>query len=148
MEDEFGYALLIRTKPKVIPTPLGRRLLGPIKRIMAEVDNLEHQLGAPSGDSARQFIRVAGSAVGIAYLYGDYCHQFIVDHPNVDLSFTATETSEDAVQKVTAGEADIGFVPFGEHMNQLARLPLGTAEQILIVGANHKLANRTVVSIE
>jgi LysR family transcriptional regulator, low CO2-responsive transcriptional regulator len=148
MEEEFGCSLLLRTKPKVRPTPLGRTLLNPIKRILAEMEHLEHQLGLPPSESAGQPIRVAASALGIAYLYGDYCQQFILKHPNEDLSFTATETTEDAVRKVTAAEADIAFVPLSERMNQVATLPLGTAEQILIVGANHKLANQTLVSIE
>jgi DNA-binding transcriptional LysR family regulator len=127
LEDELGKKLLVRAKPKVYPTSFGHVLLTSIARIFGELKNVKEKFGLLPG-LERSSVRVAATNVGLCSIYGDLCERFIAEHPEVELTITSTETTEDAVVKVARRAAD--------------------AEQVFIVGNSHRLAKQRTVSLQ
>lgn len=148
LEAELGETLLIRARPKVYPSAAGHTALGSAERIFAEISGMK-QLFTP-GRPARLVgtLRVAASNLGIVYLYGHLCEEFIRRHPGVELILTATETPLDGVRQVLARTADLAFAPFPLDFPNLETVTLGTAEHVVIAARNHPLARSSAVSID
>ena len=146
LEQELGKALLVRAKPKVYPTPAGHVLLTSIARIFGELRTVKEKFGLLPGVE-RSSVRVAATnRLGSSYIYGDLCERFIADHPEVDFTITATETTEDAVVRVARRSVDFAFTTLPVDLPNLQSVHLGDSEQVLIVGKSHPLAKQRTVS--
>ena len=109
LEEELGEPLLVRARPKIYPTPAGQRLLLTAERIFAEVASIKEQFSQSHQSQSGGTLRVAGTNVAIAYVYGDLIEEFVVRHPSIEIVFHSTESTEDAVTRVLQRSADIGF---------------------------------------
>jgi DNA-binding transcriptional LysR family regulator len=147
LEDELGKKLLVRAKPKVYPTSFGHVLLTSIARIFGELKNVKEKFGLLPG-LERSSVRVAATNVGLCSIYGDLCERFIAEHPEVELTITSTETTEDAVVKVARRAADFAFTTLPIDLPNLESVHLGDAEQVFIVGNSHRLAKQRTVSLQ
>jgi DNA-binding transcriptional LysR family regulator len=145
LEQELGKALLVRAKPKVYPTPAGHVLLTSIARIFGELRTVKEKFGLLPGVE-RSSVRVAATNLGLSYIYGDLCERFIADHPDVDFTITATETTEDAVVRVARRSVDFAFTTLPVDLPNLQSVHLGDSEQVFIVGKSHPLAKQRKVS--
>jgi len=148
LEDELGQTLLIRGKPAVVPTATGHVVLQSAERILAEVKSIHDQFKSAAQGPATGTLRVAATNFGMAYLYGDLCEEFMARHAALEITFRATETPEEAAKRVEDGTADAAFIPFiGEHP-LLDLIPLGSTEDVFIVGRRHPLFNRRIVRLD
>jgi DNA-binding transcriptional LysR family regulator len=84
----------------------------------------------------------------MAYLYGDLCEEFMVRYPALEVAFRATETPEEAAKRVEEGTADAAFIPFIHDHPLLDLVPLGTTEDVFIVGHRHPLFKRRIVRLD
>lgn len=148
LEEELGETLLIRGKPRVVPSAAGLFVLASATSILAEVGVIrEHFQGAGQGP-VNGVLRIAATNLGMACLYGDLCEDFMARYPGMEVTFRATETPEEAARRVEEGAADVAFIPFfGQHPS-LELIVLGTTEDVFIVGRSHPLAKRRLVSLE
>jgi DNA-binding transcriptional LysR family regulator len=148
LEDELGESLLIRGKPKVLPTTAGQLVLTSGARIIAEIESLKSHFAAVRRGPLSGTLRVAATSLGMVYHYGDLCQEFIASHPGIELVFRASETPGEAARAVVDGAADVAFIPLiGEHP-QLEVIPLGRSEDVVIVGRQHPLFSETTVTVE
>jgi len=147
LEEELGETLLIRGKPRVVPSASGRAVLASAYAVLAEVDAIRNRFADEDPQSLAGEITVAATSVGMTYLYGDLCEGFMRRYPKVELVFRSAETAEEATRSVEKGAADVGFVPFVQEHPTLHRVPLGRAEDALIVGRSHPLFRRKVVCV-
>lgn len=148
LEDELGETLLIRGKPKVYASPAGQRVLLSAERILSEVSAIHQHFLAASTGPVSGTLRVAATNLGMAYLYGDLCEDFIAAHPGIELTFRATETPEEAARRVEDGIADVAFIPQLANHPLLDAVILGTTEDVFIVGHKHPLARRRTATLE
>lgn len=148
LEEELGEPLLVRARPKIYPTPAGQRLLLSAERIFAEVTSIKEQFSQSHHAQSGGTLRVAGTNVAIAYVYGDLFEEFVVRHPSIEIVFHSTESTEDAVTRVLQRSADIGFTVFPQFSPELIATTLVKAEQVFIVGRQHHLANRRTVTLK
>jgi DNA-binding transcriptional LysR family regulator len=148
LEEELGQRLLIRAKPRVYPTPAGHILLASANRMLAELAHVKEHFGLSPDGPPRGSVRVTATNVGLCYLYGDLCERFMARWPEVELTITATETTEDAVVKVSKRAADVAFTTLPIDLSNLESVELGRAEQVFIVGTNHSLAERPHLSLK
>jgi DNA-binding transcriptional LysR family regulator len=148
LEEELGEQLLVRARPRVYPTDAGRHLLMSAERIFGEIASIREQFEKSRSGAFRGSVRIAATHIAIAYLYGDLLEQFVTNHPEIEIIFHATETTENPVTRVLQRSADAGFIVLPQSHPQLEVLPMVKAEQVFIVGAKHKLAKRKSVSVE
>ena len=149
LEEELGETLLIR-KPAVVPTASGHAVLRSADRILAEVKAIHDQFQAAGQGPATGTLRIAATNLGMAYLYGDICQEFMARYPAFETAFRATETPEEAAKGVEEGTADAAFIPFIHDHPLLDLVPLGTTSvrNFSIVGRRHPLFKRRVVGLD
>jgi DNA-binding transcriptional LysR family regulator len=148
LESELGETLLIRGKPRVMPSEAGRMVLASAERILAEVGAIGEHFRAADKGPAKGTLRVAATNFGMVYLYGRLCEAFMTRHPGIEMAFRATETPEEAARRVEGGEADVAFIPFLSPHPLLETVALGTTEDVFIVGRSHPLARRRTVTLD
>jgi DNA-binding transcriptional LysR family regulator len=148
LEEELGQELLVRAKPKVYPTAAGLLLLESSHVILSEVAHVRANFGMASEPAPRPLVRIAATNVGLCYLYGSLCEGFLRDRPDVDLTIYATESIEDALQRVSRRFADIAFTTLPIEIPNIDVVELGSVENIFIVGPRHPLASRAAVEPE
>jgi DNA-binding transcriptional LysR family regulator len=147
LEREFSQPLLVRATSGVYPTTAGEVVLELARRIFAEVRTAREQLGLP-GETEREKLRVTGTNVGLTYIYGELCEQFMRTHTNIELEITAAEDTQMASTRVVRGEAEVAFTTLPVESKALDSVPIGRSEQVFIVGATHPLAKSKRVSLE
>lgn len=148
LEEELGELLLVRARPKTYPTPAGLRLLASVEKIFTEIKYIKEDFDKSPGTALTGTLRIAGSNIAIAYLYGDLIEEFVTSHRSVNLIFHATERTGEAVTRVLQRAADVGFGVFPQTNSNLHTIPMVSVEQVLVVSPQHPLARRRIVSLD
>ena len=149
LEEELGETLLIRGNRQVAPTAEGRIVLASAEQILAEVDAIKERFETSNGQTPAQGnLRIAASYFGMGWIYGDLCEEFMAQFPGLDITFRATETSEEAARRVEEGAADIALMAFTTEHPLLDATVLDTTEDVFIVGRSHPLYKRRTVGLE
>ena len=148
LEEELGETLLIRGKPKAVPSSAGRLVLASAERVIAEINALKEHFQVSSGRHVRGMLRIAATNLGMACLYGELCESFMARFPDIEVTFRATETPEEAARRVEEGAADAAFIPFIADHPLLDRVTLGTTEDVFIVGRSHPLFKRRTATLD
>jgi DNA-binding transcriptional LysR family regulator len=140
LEAECGTTLLVRSRPRVEPTPTGREVLASARRIQLEMDLLA-ELVVPQSAEPHGRIRAAATPIGLTYLYWPICEQFLKAYPRVDLAFQDVELPADGPRLVRAGAADVAFsaLPLPGTGSRLRVVRLGRVESILVAHPEHPL---------
>jgi DNA-binding transcriptional LysR family regulator len=149
LEAECGTALLVRSRPRVQPTPTGRAVLESARRIQLEMDHLR-ELFAPAGADVHGRIRAAATPIGLTYIYWPICEQFLQRHPQVDLAFQDVELPADGPRLVRTGAADVAFsaLPLPGALSRLNVVRLGSVESVLFAHPEHPLVAEQPVAPE
>jgi DNA-binding transcriptional LysR family regulator len=148
LERELGQQLLVRARPRVHATPAGNLVMATGERIFAELDGLRRRFSAGDAHTLPGTLRVASTKLALVYLFGDLCEAFIARYPNIELVFSATENSGEAVRRVSESAVDLAWTPFPIPAGQLDSTVLGRTEYVFIVARNHALAGRSSASVE
>jgi DNA-binding transcriptional LysR family regulator len=148
LERELGQQLLVRARPKVHATPAGNLVMAAGERIFAELDGIRQRFSAGDATTLSGTLRVASTKLALVYLFGDLCEAFIGRYPNIELVFSATENSGEAVRRASEGAVDLAWTPFPIPAGQLDSIVLGRTEYVFIVGRNHPLAGKNSASAE
>lgn len=147
LEESLGETLLIRARPKVYPSPAGEAVLTAAQRILTEVMLLETRFATARTGSVSGSLRIAATTLSIVYLLGDICAAFVARYPGIELIFTATETAEAAMRRVSTGAADVAFGPLGDS-EHFTKVVLAQSEHAFIVRSGHPLSTRSTVTLE
>ena len=149
LEAECGTTLLVRSRPRVAPTPTGAQVLASARRIQVEVDHLRN-LVARDDTEVHGRIRAAATPMGLSYIYWPICEGFLRRHPRVDLVFQDVEAPADGPRLVRAGAVDVAFaaLPLPGSPSNVNIVRLGSVESVLVVHPDNPLAYQQAVSIE
>ncbi len=148
LERELDQRLLVRSRPKVHATPAGHLVVAAGERIFGELSGLKQQFSAGNANGLPGTLRVASTKLALVYLFGDLCEGFIARYPKIELIFSATENSGEAVRRVSEGAVDLAWTPFPIAASQLDSTVLGRTEYVFIVGRTHPLAGKSSASVE
>jgi len=148
LEEELGEPLLVRARPRAYATPAGQRLLVSAERIFDELQRLKSQFVKTAPGAAAGSVRVSATHLAITYIYGELLEMFAGRHPEVEIVFHATETTEDPVQRVLQRDSDAGFTVLPVEHPKLESVPLLRAEQVFIVAPRHPLARQRATTID
>ena len=145
LEEELGVSLFIRAKRGVLLTDAGKAALEHAKRILAEAEEMREQVASPERAVAGR-VRVAAATQALVYLFAPLFEEFMDAHESVELVFRTTPTTEQTVDDILSGVADVGFASIAVYSPTLQVVELFEDELVLVVGKKHRLATFTEVS--
>jgi DNA-binding transcriptional LysR family regulator len=147
LEESLGTKLLVRARPNVHVTEAGEVVLATADRVLADLNEIRAQLGLELESGGTPLVRVASTALGFAYIYGDLCQAFISKYPDMKLDFSATEAPEVAISKVLTRSADIAFGPMPDDVGGVDTIGLADVEHVFIVGNSHAIRRRPHIDL-
>jgi len=93
-------------------------------------------------------VRVAAATQALVYLFAPLFEDFMDSHDRVELVFRTTANTEQTIDDILEGVADVGFASMAVYSPTLEVIELFTDELVLVVGKKHRLSGRKRVSIE
>jgi DNA-binding transcriptional LysR family regulator len=147
LEEELGVPLFIRAKSGVILTDAGKVALEYAERILAIAEEMRETVAGPENALAGR-VRVAAATQALVYLFAPFFEEFMDAHEAVELVFRTTASTEQTVDDILEGVADVGFASFAFYSPVLQVVELFDDELVLVVGKKHRLAKETEVSIK
>ena len=140
LEQRLGTRLFERHADGMAPTPAGRIALDHARRVIAEAQQLAQALDGLAG-RRRVNIRLAANTVANSTFLPPALGPFLHDFPEVDLH-VEERPSQEVLQAVQAGEADVGVLDGNLPMQGMVSLPFRHDRLVLFVPAGHALARR------
>ncbi|HQU83620.1 MAG TPA: LysR family transcriptional regulator [Pyrinomonadaceae bacterium] len=146
LETEFGVPLFIRAKRGVILTDAGKIALEYTTRILQETEEMRERVaGLEKRLSGR--VRVAAATQALVYLFAPLFEDFMDAHENIELVFRTTTATEQTVEDIQNGVADVGFASLAVYSPTLEVTELFDDELVLVVGKKHRLATEKEIKI-
>lgn len=147
LEVEVGLPLVERTTRRVRLTEPGRLLVVRARRILAELEAAEAELGELKGVRAGRLTIGATSTLGpidLSLLLATYNERY----PGVDLT-VREGPSGDLARMVRDDEVDVAFLSVTEQMEraELSLHPLIEEEVVAVLPPRHRLASREEIAM-
>ncbi len=144
LEEELGVPLFIRAKSGVILTDAGKIALEYALRILNEAEELREKVsGRVSGR-----VRVAAATQALVHLFAPLFEEFMDAFDSVELVFRTTVSTEQTVDDILEGVADVGFASLAVYSPVLQVTEIFDDELVLVVGKKHRLAKQKEISIK
>jgi DNA-binding transcriptional LysR family regulator len=137
MEQALATPLLIRGRRGVVPTTAGLALLQHARTVLQQAGRLRLDL-EEHARSRRHLIALIGTSAAMREYLPDALGDFLARHPQVNVT-VAEAASEDSVQAVLAGSADIAFVTERPAIEGLELYPFAMNRFALAVPRGHPL---------
>lgn len=147
LEEELGVPLFIRAKSGVILTDAGRIALEYAIRILNEAEEMREKVGEGEKALAGR-VRVAAATQALVYLFAPLFEEFMDAFESVELVFRTTVSTEQTVEDILEGVADVGFASLAVYSPVLQVTEIFDDELVLVVGKKHRLAKETEISIK
>ncbi len=145
LEEEFGVPLFIRGKSGVTLTDAGRKALVYAIKILSEAEEMrEFVTGREKALAGR--VRVAAATQALVYLFAPLFENFMDAYETVELVFRTTVSTEQTVEDILDGVADVGFASMAVYSPNLQVIELFEDELVLVVGKKHRLNAKMEVS--
>lgn len=147
LEAEVGLALVERTTRRVAMTDAGHLLVARARRILAELDDAQAELGVLAG------VRSGRLAVGAIHTMGPVDLSLLLasfhrNHPEVELT-VREQSSEELAEMLRDDVIDLAFLSVTEHIQSrgLHLQPLVSEELMVVLPTQHHLAKRHDVKL-
>jgi len=147
LEDELGVKLFVRGKRGVKLTDAGRSAVESSRKILDEAESMRQRV-ADREQALAGIVRVAAATQALVYLFAPLFEDFMDSHDRVELVFRTTANTEQTIDDILEGVADVGFASMAVYSPTLEVIELFTDELVLVVGKKHRLSGRKRVSIE
>jgi DNA-binding transcriptional LysR family regulator len=137
LEEEFGFALLLRSRSGVRLTADGERVLPVIRSILNSNEQLNEIVASVHGlDSGT--VRIGTfTSVAVHWLPG-MIEEFLNVHPNIDIKLKNGDY-HDVEQWINEGAVDLGFVVLPSPLD-CECVPLTEDKLLAVLPRNHRLA--------
>ena len=146
LEKHFGCPLIDRLSRCAVPTKAGELLYSNATRILAMRDEIENIMAEYQGQY-RGGLRIGASTIPGGYLLPKIIGGFNRDYPNIQISLLIGDSKE-IVQKVLAGNIEIGFVGAHYESPHLHETAFTNDELKLVVYPEHPWADKLSVQIQ
>ncbi|HEX8370392.1 MAG TPA: LysR family transcriptional regulator [Pyrinomonadaceae bacterium] len=147
LEAELRVPLFIRAKRGVILTDAGKVALEYATRILDETEEMREKVGGREQALVGR-VRVAAATQALVYLFAPLFEDFMEANPNIELIFRTTTSTEQTVEDILNGVADVGFASLAVYSPTLQVVELFEDELVLVVGKKHRLAEKGEVQIK
>ena len=147
LEAEFSVPLFIRGKRGVILTDAGKNALKYAIKILDEAEVMREVVAGREKAIAGR-VRVAAATQALVYLFAPLFEDFMDAFESVELVFRTTVSTEQTVEDILNGKADVGFASLAVYSPNLEAEELFHDELVLVVGKKHRLASEKEISIK
>ena len=147
LEGELKVKLFVRGKRGVKLTDAGRSAVESSRKILDEAESMRQRV-ADREQALAGIVRVAAATQALVYLFAPLFEDFMDSHDRVELVFRTTANTEQTIDDILEGVADVGFASMAVYSPTLEVIELFTDELVLVVGKKHRLSGRKRVSIE
>ena len=147
LEEELGVPLFIRAKSGVILTDAGKIALAYALRILSEAEEMREKVTGRERALAGR-VRVAAATQALVYLFAPLFEEFMDAHEAVELVFRTTVSTEQTVEDILEGVADVGFASLAVYSPVLQVTEIFDDELVLVVGKKHRFAREPEISIK
>ncbi|MBI4733775.1 MAG: LysR family transcriptional regulator [Rubrobacteridae bacterium] len=138
LEEQIGVTLLDRRTKKVKLTEAGKLFYGTAVKILAQLDEFDHQLG-DLGDTVKGNLAIGGSTIPGEYILPRILGKFKKDYPEVSIALRISDTDE-IIEKLITGELHVGMVGAKPVSSQLDSQPFLYDELVLITPSGYSLS--------
>src|SRR5436309_3206379 len=146
LEKELGEPLFVRSTRGVKLSQAGKLALEHAERILDEAQAMQEQVAGREHSPAGR-VRAAAATQAFVHLFAALFEAFMRAHPAVELSFRTTVSTDQTVNDILTGNADVGFASMPVYSPSLQVTELFEDELVLVVGRSHQLAAREVASV-
>ena len=147
LETSLGVSLFIRGKSGVILTDAGKIALRYAESILAEAEEMREEVAGRERSMVGR-VRVAAATQALVYLFAPFFEEFMDAFESVELVFRTTVSTEQTVEDILNGVADVGFASLPVYSPNLQVTDLFKDELVLIVGKKHRLANLKEIKVK
>lgn len=147
LEEELGVPLFIRAKSGVILTDAGKIALEYALRILSEAEEMREKVAGRERAIAGR-VRVAAATQALVHLFAPLFEEFMDAFESVELVFRTTVSTEQTVEDILEGVADVGFASLAVYSPVLHVEELFDDELVLVVGKRHRFAKESEISIK
>ena len=147
LEEEFGVPLFIRGKSGVRLTDAGKKALEYAIKILNEAEKMREFVAGREKSLAGR-VRVAAATQALVYLFAPFFEEFMDSFDAVELVFRTTVSTEQTIEDILNGVADVGFASMAVYSPNLAVVELFEDELVLVCGKKHGLAQKAEISIK
>ena len=146
LEEDLRVPLFIRAKRGVLLTDAGKVALKYAIRILDEAEEMRERLAGREIALVGR-VRVAAATQALVFLFAPLFEDFMDAHESVELVFRTTVSTEQTVEDILNGVADVGFASLAVYSPNLQVIELFDDKLVLVVGKKHRLNKLTEVSI-
>ncbi len=147
LEDELGVKLFLRGKRGVKLTDAGRAAVELARNILQEAESMREEVAGRERALVGR-VRVAAATQALVHLFAPLFEDFMDAHENVELIFRTTVSTEQTIEDILEGVADVGFASMAIYSPMLHITELFTDDLILVMSPKHRLAGKGEVSID
>lgn len=146
LENHFECQLIDRLGKKVTPTKAGELLYNYARRILALRDETETAMTEFLGKIKGRLV-IGGSTIPGEYILPQLIGAFTKDHPGVTVSLIIGDTDQ-IILDTLSGALELGIVGAKTLDKNIVQTKLLDDEMRLIVPSEHKLAQKTQISLK
>ena len=146
LEEDLRVPLFIRAKRGVLLTDAGKIALKYAVRIIEEAEEMRERVAGREIALAGR-VRVAAATQALVFLFAPLFEDFMDAFEAVELVFRTTVSTEQTVEDILNGVADVGFASLAVYSPNLQVVELFDDELVLVVGKKHRLNKQRKVSI-
>src|SRR5262245_62449631 len=125
----------------------GQEALAHAERILDELESLRGRL-AGRGTVLQGRVRAAAATQAFVHLFAPLFESFMRKHPGVEVSFRSTASTDQTIADIQNGTAHVGFASLPVYSPALSVQELFEDELVAIVGHGHRLADRTLATLD
>ena len=145
LEEEFGAALLERSRSGAVLTELGELVVQEAKVLIDRYENLKSQVTSLRNLEGGS-VRIGGGATAVSFVLPQAIAQFQNQHP--DVHFHVKEaSSREVAQDVADGRLELGIVTQPVRTAGLEIEPVLDDEIVLVAALGHELAKKSRVEL-
>lgn len=144
MEKALGAKLLVRRPRGVVPSPTGWLLVAHARAIVGQLARMRSEL-ARGADGLQSVLVVLANTSATQTLVPTALGDFLAAHPDIDIELQE-RPSHEIVAAVADGRAELGIIADTADSGRLACTTLRPDHLVVIVLANHPLADRDQVA--
>lgn len=146
-EEHLGTQLFLRTSGSMVLTDSGRHLLPNALEILSRYRTIRQDMHRAKDHSYHK-LRIAITGTSLPLHLGPFLDRLILNYPDMQLDLLDDSRCSIA-ESLISGEADLYFGPtLNEPVpRNLVRHVIGSPGEFVLLPNNHRLANRSMISI-